>query len=115
MSYKPPASRMRTLRANKPPRPQGPPAPANVEEALAEAVEPEVVVAPEPEVVEPEVVEVAPEPIEEAEDPKVEVPEYGMLNRKAELLAIAESLGLDDANDGMTKAQIIELLDAATQ
>ncbi len=118
MSYKPPASRMRQLRADKPPRPQAPPDPINVEEALAMA-------AVEPEVVEPEVVEV-PEPAPEPEvivpevtvvsEPEavVEVPEYSMAILKADLLAIADSLGIK-ADESMTKAQIIELLDAATQ
>ena len=118
MSYKPPASRMRQLKADKPPRPQAPPDPVNVEEALAmaavepEVVEPEVVEVVEPEVVEvvePEVVEVAPEPVEEVEA----APEYSMATRKADLLAIADSLGVK-ADESMTKAQIIELLDAAT-
>ncbi len=101
-SYKPPFARMRQIVADKPPRPDAEllpveELPANVEEALAQMPEPEL--EPEPEAI------VEPEP---------EVVEYSVKNRKAELLSIADQLGVE-ADESMTKAEIIELLDDATE
>ena len=138
-SFAPPSARMRTLRRPFTPS-LGTPAPvaepevveddfeevveailngeaieASVEEEFAHrTMAPEALELPTPEPVEePKAEEVSedPEPVEEIEpDPAVEKPTWSPTMRKAELLAIALTLGLE-VTEEMTKAQILSALD----
>ena len=116
MSYLPPFARMRQIRKAAAPRTpsvtdMGGTNPQNVEEALA-AVDPE----PEPVFV----VEIS-DPVDDSEPPMADPVAPVVADpikidasmKKAELLALAEALGVE-ADDTMTKSQIIAVLRAAT-
>ena len=122
MSYLPPFARMRQIRKAAAPRTpsvtdMGGTNPQNVEEALA-AVEPEpvfVVEIPDPiDDIEPPMAD----PVDDIEPPMADPVAADPIKidasmKKAELLALAEALGVE-ADDTMTKSQIIAVLRAAT-